>query len=140
MFHAFSLYCLNGGITHTTGGLAYTTVQGKGLFKVLNQETCQCLFFVAPEAIGWCSSHIRIQSLSLLARVLLLPSLPATGTLLHSFISSAMVSAVPAGSTSHGGDVTVYVKDINQPSLPTPFILFLCLFLSTWPFQLYFIP
>ena len=25
------------------------------------------------------------------------------------------------GSPSHGGDVTVYVFDINQPSLPTPF-------------------
>ena len=34
--------------------------------------------------------------------------------------------------------------NINQPSLPTPFFkkkknLFLCLFLSCWPFQLYFI-
>ena len=28
---------------------------------------------------------------------------------------------VPAGSPSRGGDVTVYVADINQPSLPTPF-------------------
>ena len=27
----------------------------------------------------------------------------------------------PAGSPSHGGDVAVYVFDINQPSLPTPF-------------------
>ena len=26
-----------------------------------------------------------------------------------------------AGSASHGGDVTVYVFDINPPSLPTPF-------------------
>ena len=49
-------------------------------------------------------------------------------------------SPVPAGSPSHGEDVVVYVKDINQPSLPTPFVLFLCLFLSLWPFQLYFIP
>ena len=47
---------------------------------------------------------------------------------------------VPAGSPSRGGDVTVYVLDISQPSLPTPFILFLYLFLSLWPFQLYFIP
>ena len=30
-------------------------------------------------------------------------------------------SAVPAGSTSRGGDVTVYVTDINQPSLSTFF-------------------
>ena len=28
---------------------------------------------------------------------------------------------VPAGSPSCGGDVTVYVFDINQPSLPTSF-------------------
>ena len=28
---------------------------------------------------------------------------------------------VPAGSPSHGGNVTVYVPDINQQSLPTPF-------------------
>ena len=28
--------------------------------------------------------------------------------------------SVPAGSPSRGGDV-VYVTDINQPSLPTPF-------------------
>ena len=27
----------------------------------------------------------------------------------------------PAGSPSRGGDVTVYVYDIKQPSLPTPF-------------------
>ena len=33
-----------------------------------------------------------------------------------------------------------FMSAINQPSLPTPFILFLCLFLSLWPFQLYFIP
>ena len=28
---------------------------------------------------------------------------------------------VPAGSPSHCGDVAVYVFDINQPGLPTPF-------------------
>ena len=46
---------------------------------------------------------------------------------------------VPAGSPSSDGSVTVYVVDINQPSLPTLFILFLCLFLSLWPFRPYFI-
>ena len=35
---------------------------------------------------------------------------------------------------------SVYVVDINQLSLPTLFILFWCLFLSLWPFQLYFVP
>ena len=29
---------------------------------------------------------------------------------------------VPVDSPSSGGDVVVYVKDINQPSLPTPFL------------------
>ena len=28
---------------------------------------------------------------------------------------------VPTGSLSRGGDVTVYVKEINQQSLPSPF-------------------
>ena len=52
------------------------------------------------------------------------------------------ISVVMALSMVRGGDVAVYVYDMNQPSLPTPsfFILFLCLFLSLWPFQLYFIP
>ena len=47
---------------------------------------------------------------------------------------------VPTSSPSHGRDVTVYVLDINHLSLPTLFIPFLCLFLSLWPFHLYFIP
>ena len=34
---------------------------------------------------------------------------------------ATLILRVPAGSPSRGGDVTVYVKDINQPSLPTPF-------------------
>ena len=47
---------------------------------------------------------------------------------------------VPAGSPSRGGHVTVYVFEMHRPSLPTPFTLFLRQFLSSWPFQLYFIP
>ena len=35
--------------------------------------------------------------------------------------NSYETSGVPAGSPSHGGDVAVYVFDINQLSLPTPF-------------------
>ena len=42
---------------------------------------------------------------------------------------------VPAGSPSPGGDVTGYVFNIDQPSLPTPFSLFLCLCLSYGPFN-----
>ena len=33
---------------------------------------------------------------------------------------------VPAGSPSRGGDVTVYVRDINQPSFPPPFLFCSC--------------
>ena len=32
-----------------------------------------------------------------------------------------LVIGVPAGSPSRGGDVAVYVFDINRPTLPTPF-------------------
>ena len=33
---------------------------------------------------------------------------------------TASFEGVPAGSPSRGGDVAVYVFDINQPSLTTP--------------------
>ena len=39
----------------------------------------------------------------------------------HCHWYSAALTHVPAGSPSHGGDVMVYVTDINKPSLPTPF-------------------
>ena len=56
-----------------------------------------------------------------------------------SFVSTQVGHAVPvpAGSPSRGGDVTVYVQDTNQPSLPALFfyVLFLCLFLSYGPFN-----
>ena len=45
-----------------------------------------------------------------------------------------LLISVPVGSPSRGGDVKGCVLDINQLSLPTPFILFLCLFLSYGPF------
>ena len=35
------------------------------------------------------------------------------------------MTAVPTGSPSRGGDVAVYVSDIDQPSLTTPFYSFL---------------
>ena len=77
------------------------------------------------------------------------------------------IAIVPTGSPSRGGDVAVYVFDINQPSLPSPFYYVLVsvsvfvtlstvfnsinypdnsllshsvlpiLFLLYWPFQLY---
>ena len=39
--------------------------------------------------------------------------------------------SVPVGSPSRVAHVAVYVLDINQPSSPTLFILFLCLFVFT---------
>ena len=54
---------------------------------------------------------------------------------------NATLLRAPVGSPSRSGDVVVYVKDINQPSLPAPFYsVLVCLFMSLWPFQLYFIP
>ena len=47
---------------------------------------------------------------------------------------------IPAGSPSRGGDVTVYVFNKNQPSLPTPFYFVLVSISVLLPFQLYFIP
>ena len=50
----------------------------------------------------------------------------------------SLVLRVPAGLPSCGGDVIVYVKDINQPSLATPLLLFfLLLFCSCVHFCLY---
>ena len=42
-FYAFSPDWLNGSVTHTTGRLALTVVQGNNYcsFKVIGQETCQ---------------------------------------------------------------------------------------------------
>ena len=36
-------------------------------------------------------------------------------------LNECLLSCVPAGSPSRGGDVVVYAFDINQPNLPTPF-------------------
>ena len=47
--------------------------------------------------------------------------------------SSASLLANPAGSPSRGRDVAVYVFDINQPSLPTPFysvLVFISVFMT----------
>ena len=60
-----------------------------------------------------------------------------TTTAATSTTSLLLLPLVPVGSPFRGGDVTVYVLDINQPSLPTLFIVFLCLFLSLCPFQLH---
>ena len=35
--------------------------------------------------------------------------------------TDSYLKQVPADSPSRGGDVTVYVCDINQPSFPNPF-------------------
>ena len=48
----------------------------------------------------------------------------AVETVCHLFLTDNVFYhyvSVPTGSPSRGGDVTVYVLDINHPSLPTPF-------------------
>ena len=53
------------------------------------------------------------------------------GSLEH--LSNLVIYSVPAGSPSRGGDVAVYVFDINQPSLPTPFysvLMSICVYMA----------
>ena len=60
----------------------------------------------------------------------------------YSWCYDSPVTSVQVPVDSPCGDVTVYVKGINQTELVHSlfnFILFLSLFLL-WPFQLYFIP
>ena len=48
----------------------------------------------------------------------------------------SLLQLVPTGSPSRGGDVTVYVPDINQPSLLTPFLFCSCVCLCLYvPFN-----
>ena len=63
-----------------------------------------------------------------------------TTTAATSTTSLLLLPLVPVGSPFRGGDVTVYVLDINQPNLSIFSILFLCLFLPLWPIQLHLIP
>ena len=51
---------------------------------------------------------------------------------------SLPLQLVLAGSPSRSGDVMVDVKDVNQPSLPTPFHSVPVSISVLWPFQLYF--
>ena len=46
--------------------------------------------------------------------------------LFNMHVCSSLCLSLPAGSPSRGGDVTVYVLDINQQSLPTPFLFCSC--------------
>ena len=59
------------------------------------------------------------------------------------FVRLFSFRSVPTGSHSHGGDVAVSVSHKPTELTHTFFfllLLFLSLFLSIWPFQLYFIP
>ena len=80
-------------------------------------------------AVKWCRWK-RAFELYLAARGET-PEAQKRALLLH---CAGILLSVPAGSPSRGGDVKVYVLDINQPCLPTPFTLFLYLFLSYGPF------
>ena len=53
----------------------------------------------------------------------------------HFIASMLHVSIVPKGSPSRGGDVAVYVFDINQLSLPTPFYSVLASICHYGPFN-----
>ena len=61
------------------------------------------------------------------------PTAPVSVGWVHLYRPESTIACfcVPAGSSS---------RDINQSSMPAIFTLFSCLFLSLWPFQVYFIP
>ena len=64
-------------------------------------------------------------------------SLIVSWTVLFRFDSNELYwITVPKGSPSRGGDVVVYVKDINQPSLPTLFSFYSCVYFCLYdPFS-----
>ena len=117
-------------------------------FTIINAITIIIIitgtFFFSPSLLSF------LDLLLLLLLLLLLPSshmwsdIPTKGAVTKVLCIMAcdfLCLSSPAGSPSRGGDVVVYVFDMNQPSLPRSFFfLFLCLFLSLWPFRLYFIP
>ena len=51
---------------------------------------------------------------------------PDNSPLSHSLLP--VLFLLPTGSPSRGGDVAVYAKDINQPTLPTPFFSCSCVY------------
>ena len=54
----------------------------------------------------------------------------------QSKLTNTIFVQVPAGSPSGGGDVAVYVFDINQPSLPTPLLFCSCVYFCRYgPFN-----
>ena len=76
-------------------------------------------FFFSTKSITYSVNQTLFWYLLLLLILFLL-------LLLRLFVRVERVETVtfvkaPAGSSSCGGDVTVFVLDINQPSLPTPF-------------------
>ena len=67
--------------------------------------TCMYCQVIKYYGFGWIKSDVQI-------------------CIILCYISLCFLS-VPTGSPSRGGDVAVYVFDINQPSLPTPFFIIL---------------
>ena len=96
------------------------------------------IFFHLIRCLAMCWMTGVVPSIIVQIFSFLIISLPVllTALLRHlTYTLSASSKGVLAGSPSRGGDVAVSAFDINQPSLPTPFNLFLCLFLSLWPFH-----
>ena len=75
--------------------------------------------------------HVRCWWSSLVDLTVVVPIATAAATVIAAVFvccccccccfAAAVAAAVPAGLPSRGGDVTVYVLDINQPSLPHSF-------------------
>ena len=93
------------------------------LFSEHWQSTLFPFFFFYPNT-AFMSSVTKLDGTALAAAVALpRKSYTSLRNKVHyaAFQNTHTWTSIPTGSPPHGGDVTVYVPDINQPSLPTPF-------------------
>ena len=72
-------------------------------------------------SVSGCWHWKAIQKVCLIVKEEIVVFLDDTMSSLPSLHSAVSCFFVPTGSASRGGDVALYVFDINRPSLPTPF-------------------
>ena len=85
---------------------------------VVRQKFCCCFVFKEYN----CFHHTAAAAIVVVVAVVTTTTTTNTTTTTTTNTTTTTTNIeVPAGTSPRGGDVTVYVFDINQPSLPTPF-------------------
>ena len=92
------------------------------LRRVLDQSVIHCSCHLKASVL-WKVSCLRVIEVEVVFLFVIRSTIPRG---MHTFVMQSCIyylhnTTVLAGSPSRGGDVAVYVFDINQPSLPTPF-------------------